>query len=158
MKSANILLKLILLLSFTIYQSCRQKDELLTYKGGKFTIEYPGLWQVLNENGILNFFPKENYGAVTISSYSNIDFPLDKTKEFILEMNNINDNPKNVKMTTKGSIVEFYYEHTDENLKWITKAFRKQNDFYLLTINCELNKWDKNKDSFIASMNSFKLD
>lgn len=158
MKLTNIILKLVLIFSMTIHQACEQKNKLTIYQGDKFTIEYPSLWQTTNENGILNFFPKENYGAVTVSSHSNIDFPLDKTKEFILEMNEINDNPENVRMTMKGDVAEFYYEHSNKNLKWITKAIRKKNNFYLLTINCELDKWDKNKESFIAVMNSFRFD
>ncbi len=146
-----------LLLGLTTQQACGQKDKLTTYNGRKFTIDYPSTWQTTNENGILNFFPKENYGAVTISHHSDINFPLDKTKEFILEMNNIKDNSENIKMAINGDVTEFYYEHIDKNLQWVTKAFRKKNDFYLLTINCELNKWAKNKESFITVLSSFRL-
>jgi hypothetical protein len=150
-------LNLLALIGLTTLQACGQQNKYMTYEGDKFTLDYPAQWHASNENGILNFSPFENYGALTLSHYSNIDFPLDKTKEFILEMNEIKDKPSNVKMATKGNITEFYYEHIDKDTKWITKAFRKSTDFYLLTINCNLNKWEENKDIFMKIINSFKL-
>ncbi len=135
----------------------QNNNNIKTFKGDKFSIEYSSLWQMESENTVLNIFPKENFGAVTISSRSGINFPLEKTKDFILEMNEIKDNPEKVKMIMKNGIAEFYYEHTDKDLQWVTKVFRKGNDFYLLTVNCELNKWNENKKQFIAVMNSFRL-
>lgn len=128
-----------------------------SYKTDKFSIEYPISWQVTNEKGIINFFPKENYGALTFSFLPNIGFPLEKTRDFILEIHNSKDNPENVKMITKREITEFYYEHRDQNVKWATKAFRKNNEFFLLTINCEESKWEAEKHIFLKVMNSFKI-
>jgi hypothetical protein len=157
MQIGKLILKFILFIGLTTLQACGQQNNMTIYKGDKYTLEYPVQWQTTNENGILNFFPTEDFGALTLSYYSDIDFPLEKTKEFILEMNEIKGNPENVKMIKKGDITEFSYEHIDKGLKWVTKAFRKKTDFYLLTINCELNKWDTNKVTFLKVINSFKL-
>jgi hypothetical protein len=151
------LLNLLALIGLTTFQACGQQSKSATYKGDKFTLEYPAQWQTANENGTINFFPVENYGALTLSIHSGIDFSLDKTKMFILDMNEIKDKPSNVKMAIKGKVTEFYYEHIDKNVKWVTKAFRQNTDFYLLTINCDLNKWETNKDIFMKTINSFKL-
>ena len=157
MQIGKLILNFLLFIGLTAQQACGQQNKTTIYKGDKFTLEYPAQWQTTNENGILNFFPKENYGALTLSYHSDIDFPLEKTKEFILDLNEIKDKPENVKMTKRGDITEFSYEHIDKDLKWVTKAFRKKTDFYLLTINCEINKWDTNKDTFLKAINSFKL-
>jgi len=151
------LFNILALIGLTTFQACGQQNKSTIYKSDKFSLEYPTQWQTSNENGVLNFFPAENYGALTVSYHSDIDFPLDKTKEFILEMNEIKDKPSNVKMTTKGNVTEFYYEHIGKDVKWVTKAFRKNTDFYLLTINCDLNKWGTNRDTFMRIINSFKL-
>jgi len=127
------------------------------YKGDKYTLEYPVEWQTTNENGILNFFPIENFGALTLSKHSDIDFPLENTKQVILDMYEIKDKPENVKMLRKGDIYEFTYQHVDKDVKWVTKAFRNKTDFYLLTVNCELSKWDTNKDMFFKVINTFKI-
>lgn len=151
------LLNILAVIVVATFQVCGQDNNSATYKGDKYTLDYPANWQTSNKDGILNFFPKENYGAITISYYTGINFPLEKTKAFILEMYEIKDKPTNVKMTTKGNVTEFYYEHIDKNVKWITKAFRRNTDFYLLTINCDLNKWEANKNTLINTMNSFKI-
>lgn len=157
MQIGKPILNLVLLFGLTALHACRQQNKMTIYKGDRYTLEHPVKWQTTNENGTINFFPIENYGALTLSYHSGIDFPLEKTKEFILEMNEIKDKPGNVRMTKKGDITEFSYKHIDKDLKWVTKAFRKNTDFYLLTVNCELNKWDTNKGMFLRVLNSFKL-
>jgi hypothetical protein len=157
MKIKKSLLNLLVIIGLTTFQACGQKSKATTYKGDKFSLEYPAKWQTSNENEILNFFPVENDGALTLSYHSGIDFPLEKTKEFIFEMNEIKDKPSKVKMTKKGVITEFYYEYIDKDVKWVIKAFRKNTDFYLLTTNCDLNKWIANKDIFMTTINSFKF-
>lgn len=150
-------LNMLIVIALSTFQVCGQANNTTTYKGDKFTLEYPVNWLTSNENGILNFFPKNNDAALTISYHAGINFPIEHTKAFILEMFEIKDKPTNVKMTTKGNVTEFYYEHIDKNVKWITKAFRRNEDLYLLTINCNLNKWEANKNTFINAMNSFKI-
>ena len=156
MKICKLLLNLSMFFSLTT-EVFAQEEKITTYKADKFTIEYPAIWETTNDNGTLNFFPKENYGAVTFSLHSGIDFPLEETKKFILEMYEKKDDPGKVKLIQKGDIAEFMYEFADKNVKWVTRAFRKKTDFYLLTINCDLDKWDANKDVFNKVINSFKL-
>ena len=157
MQTGKLIFNLIFLFSLTILQVCGQQNKMRIYKGDKYTLEYPVQWQTTNENGILNFFPIENFGALTLSRHSDIDFPLEKTKQFILDLNEIKDKPENVKMLRKGDIYEFTYQHIDKDVKWVTKAFRNKTDFYLLTINCELSKWGTNKEMFFKVINSFKI-
>ncbi|MCP9745794.1 hypothetical protein EGI24_03745 [Lacihabitans sp. CS3-21] len=157
MKMINPFYKIILGLGLISHQACTQTEKLTMYKDDKFTLEYPSIWKMTNENGILNFMPNENYGAVTVSRESGIDFPLEKTREFVLEMNEIKDNPENVKMTNNDGIAKFYYEHFDNNLKWVTIAFRKNSDFYLITINCKTDMWEANKATFFQVTDSFHI-
>ena len=110
-----------------------------------------------NTNDILNFYPKENFGSVTISAYRDITFPLEKTREFILESSQVTDKPENVRTITNQGFTEFYYENTQDGIKWVNKAFRKDTNLFYLTINCPLNKWETEKETFIKVMESFKL-
>jgi hypothetical protein len=150
---AKVILSVVLLTQ----QSHAQTEKNKTYSNEHFSIDYPNFWEMTNEEGILNFFPKENYGAITVSSHSGIDYPIEKTRNFILDIYEIKDNPRNVKMTKKGNGTEFYYEHIDKNIKWITKAIRKNDTLYLLTINCDMPKWESEKHAFIKSLESFKI-
>lgn len=157
MKITKPVLAFTLLIALTTLQAFGQLEKIEIYKGDKFTLEYPSVWTNTNENGILNFFPRGNYGAVTFSSHSNIDFPLEKTKDYILDMYERKDKTENIKMTINGDLTEFHYEFVDQNVKWVTRAFRKGTDFYLLTINCDLDKWDANRTVFLKVANSLKL-
>jgi hypothetical protein len=151
-------LHLLTFIVLTTLQASGQQSKTKIYKGDGYTLEYPSHWRVTNENGIINFFPAEEYGALTFSRQSGVDIPLEKTKEFIIDISEVKDDPAKVKMTKKGDVTEFYYEHVYEGVKWLTKLIRKNKDFYLLTVNCELASWNLNKDVFISAMNSFKIE
>ena len=153
----KIILKALLFFGIISALGCNQQEKIINYKGENFSLSYPASWQTTNDDGILNFFPIESYGAVTISSYKGITFPIEKTKELILETNKVKDNPEHVIMIKKQDVVEFYYENVDDTLKWVTRAIRKNTDFYLITINCELKRWESNKASFTKVLESFKL-
>ena len=149
--------KLLLILTLPGLHAFCQQEQLKTYRSERFSLQYPATWKTKDESGILNFYPEDDYGAITISYRSGIDFPLNKTRDLILEISEVNDNPANVKMTKKAAVTEFYYEHTSNNVKWITKAFRKKDDFYLVTVNCDLSRWDQEKLQFLKTLNSFKV-
>jgi hypothetical protein len=152
--------QLIPILISVISEAYAQNDKINTFKADNFSINYPSNWITTNDNGIRNFFPKDEYGAVTISKYSDVDLTLEMTKQFILEMNEVKDNPDNVVATKKNNFLEFNYEHIDHinKIKWITRAIRKGNDFYLLTINCELSKWPSSKLTFLNVLESFRVE
>jgi hypothetical protein len=153
----KIFLSLLLLIVLATQQTYAQQSKTTVYKGDKFTLEYPAEWHTQNENGILNFYPAEDYGALTFSQHSGIDFPLEKTREVILEMHEIKDSPETVKMIKNGETTEFYYEHTVKEVKWVTKVFRRGTDIYILTVNCEVGKWEAKKTAFLKAINSFRL-
>jgi hypothetical protein len=136
----------------------RHSGDLRLYRGDKFSLKYPIDWQVTNEKGIINFFPNENYGAVTLSERSGITFPMAKTRECLLDMHQVKDHPENVKMTSNGNVFEFRYEHVEKEIRWITKIVRRNYDFYHFTINCKTDKWERSKTAFIDTLESFKLD
>lgn len=150
-------LKSVVFLLLFSQQLHAQNEKLKTYQGNKYSIQYPEKWQMTNEKGIINFFPEENYGAVTISVHSGINFSLAKTKSFVIEMNDSKESPNNVKMTKQGSVTVFDYEYEAKGIKWVTRVFRKNNDLFLLTINCDDIYWDANKDAFLKVLHSFKL-
>lgn len=129
-----------------------------TFQHQLFSISLPKTWKVNEENNIFNFFPLEDFGAVTISIHTGINFPLDKTKEFVLGMNKIKDDPNRVKVTRKGRITEFLYEHIDGELNWVTKVIRTNDDIcYILTINCDSKKWDAEQETFRQVLESFEV-
>ena len=151
------LMRLFFILLVSTHSLFAQNENVKTYRGNKFTIQYPDNWQISNEKGIVNFFPQDNYGAVTISVHSGINFSLAKTKSFIIEMNGSKENPNRVKMTKQASVTVFDYEYEAKGIKWVTRVFRKNNDLFLVTINCDDIYWDANKDAFLKVLHSFKL-
>ncbi len=147
-----------LLLTFLmIAPAVMQPQKPAIYKTDRFSIEYPAGWQMTDKDGILNFFPKENYVAVTLSTQSGVDLSLEETKDIILNLYKVKAKREDVKMTKKGEIVEFYYECIVEKQKWITMVVRKKSDLYLLTINTDKNKWEAIKTDLLKVIRSFKL-
>jgi hypothetical protein len=71
-------LNLLALIGLTTLQACGQQNKYMTYEGDKFTLDYPAQWHASNENGILNFSPFENYGALTSSKYPGGYLQMDK--------------------------------------------------------------------------------
>ena len=123
-----------------VVQGCsQQKSDLKSYETSNYKISYRSDWLVSNDRGIVNIYPKDEYGSVTISFHSGITFPLEETKSFILEMNEIVDSPDKVKMEKTGELVKFTHDFINKtsNHHWFTKAIRKGTDFFLITINCE---------------------
>jgi len=157
MKTKKVFAGLFVLIGLTTLQVNGQQGKMKTFKGDHCSLKYPAQWQTSSKDGSWNFFPPEGYGVLTVSYHSEIDFPLERTKKFILDMNEIKENPKNVKMTRKGDITEFYYEQVDKGIKWIIKAYRKKASLYLLTINCEAKKWNAGKNAFMSILTSFKM-
>ena len=155
MKLSVLLIKLGMLLAITAQKTCDQK--LTTYNHENFKITYPRKWMEAHENGIFSFYPKGNKVAVTISYRADIDFPLDKTKDFIIEMHELNQSPEEVAMKIDGEVAEFYFEHIDENVKWVTKILRKNDWFCLLTFNCNMDEWNPNANLYAAIIKSFKV-
>jgi hypothetical protein len=144
----------------TIQGSCQSKSTLKTYETSKYKINYRSDWLFSNDGEIVNIYPKNEYGAVTISFYSGITFPLEETKSFILEMNQIaGDSPDSVKMVAKGELVEFIHDYVDKGKQrvWFTKAIRKGSDFFLITVNCDEGLWEKQKAEYFTVVESFKI-
>ena len=145
----------LLLLSFTAAQKLSQ-----TYETENFKIQYPDFWKATNDEGIINLFPENQIGAVTISGYDTIDFPLEETPKFILDMYSSEDSASKVQSKTSGGVSTYYYEYTDDQKKelWMTKVIRKGKLFYILTINIPVKYWSGNyKNDFQETFNSFKL-
>jgi len=143
-------------LFFALFLCCDSTTT--TFDTEDFSISYPKIWKMANEDGgVYNFYPIEDYGAVSISVQKGVDLPMELTKKYILELHYVNGDPDLVEMTKKGDQTEFYFEAIEDNVIWVTKVIRKNSDFYLLTINCEESKWKLEKDQFLQVMNSVKI-
>lgn len=143
-----------------VAQSCSQEKTISKkYQTENYEFDYPATWLISNENNIVNVYSRENFGAVTFSNYSGIDFPLEETKNFILELNQLQDEPRNVKMDKKEDGAEFTHNYFDKVKKiyWFTKVIRKNTDFYLMTINCSEKYWESEKLKFFGIVDSFKI-
>ena len=133
------------------------KDQLSIYETDEIIIYYPKDWQIENDSGIVNIFPKDSFGALTYSIMQNINFPVEMTRKLILDLYNSKDDPKNVKMTKEVDYIEFYYEHKENNKYWVTKVIRKNTNLFLLTINCTESQWDIEKKNYLPIMESIKI-
>jgi hypothetical protein len=151
---------LVLMLVMFFGGSCAQgKPSVKTYETSRYTVMYPNDWIVSNDGKIVNIYPKDNLGAVTISTYQGITFPLELTKELILETNGIVDSTDSVKMIDRGEFVEFSHEYLNKktNARWLTRALRRGSDLFLITVNCDDRLWPERKRDFLSVIDSFKM-
>lgn len=129
------------------------------FESRRYQISYPADWLVSEEGKIVNIYPSSQRGAVTVSDYSGIDFPLEETRAFILDMHELSGDPKSVTMAENGGVFEFTHEFTKktDGVRWYTRAIRKGSDFFLITINCDEKQWEKQKATLFSIADSFNI-
>lgn len=154
----KIVLMTALLLSMYSYT---QKLGTELYESENYSITMPDTWKATNDDGIVNIFPTNEIGAITISEYHNLDLPKTEVKKFILALYNSQDDEKKVKITgSKKGYSEYQYEYFDEKEKlfWFTKLYQKDKDFFLVSINCQQKHWNGNyMKVFNEIFESFKI-
>lgn len=131
------------------------------YENDNYFITLPEGWKVTNDNDIINIFPGNEIGAITISEYHDLNLPKTETKKFILALYKSSDDEKKIKSKSgKKGYTEYFYEYDDEHekLHWITKVFQKDKDLFLVTINCTQKYWNGNyMKLFNEAFDSFKI-
>ena len=131
------------------------------YESPNYSINVPEGWKSTNDSEIVNIFPTSEIGAITISEYHGLDLPKEQMKKFVLDLNKSTDPENKVKESrSKKGYTEYFYEYFDEKGKlfWITKAFQKDKDLYLITISCGQKFWNGNyMTQFNETFNSFKI-
>lgn len=152
--------KAILIATFLLgFFSFAQKQQV--YENSNYSISYPDSWKVMNESDIVNIFPTNEIGAITISEYHDLELPKTETKKFILALYQSSDDENKIKNKKgKKGYTEYFYEYFDEKDKlfWITKVFQKDKDLYLISINCGQKYWNGNYMTlFNDTFNSFKI-
>lgn len=137
----------------------QRKPSLKVYESEKYSVKYRADWLASKEGEILNIYPRGDFGAVTISVYQGITFPLEETRSMLRELNESPDSPDKVKMETIGALTVFTYEYFENKgkLKWFAKAIRTGSDFYLITINIKEATWKGTKAAFFKVVESFKI-
>jgi hypothetical protein len=146
------------LLSFFSFSQDLGKE---LYESENYSISKPDTWKATNDDGIVNIFPTNEIGAITISEYHNLDLPKTDIKKFILALYNSSDEEKKVKNTgTKKGYSEYQYEYFDdkEKLFWVTKLYQKDQNIFLVSINCQEKHWNGNyMKVFNEAFDSFKI-
>ena len=154
--------KIIFLFSvFVSVLSFSQKLETELYDSENYSIEMPDTWKATNDAGIVNIFPTNQIGAITISEYDDLDLPKEEIKKFILALYKSSDEAEKIKTgKSKKGFTEYNYEFFDEHEKifWITKVLQKEKKLYLLTINCQQKYWNGNyMKLFNEAFETFKI-
>lgn len=138
-----------------------KKNDTQVFDSENYAITIPNTWKATNDEGIVNIFPSNQIGAITISEYHNLELPKTETKKFILALYKSEDDEKKVKnKSSKKGFTEYYYEYFDEkeNLVWISKVFQKNKDLYIISINCKQKYWNGNyMKVFNETFDSFKI-
>ena len=151
---------LITTLLLSVY-SYAQKLGTELYESENYSITMPDTWKATNDDGIVNIFPTNEIGAITISEYHDLDLPKTEVKKFILALYNSQDDEKKVKITgSKKGYTEYQYEYFDEKEKlfWFTKLYQKDKNFFLVSINCQQKHWNGNyMKVFNETFESFKI-
>ncbi|MCD1116866.1 hypothetical protein [Chryseobacterium turcicum] len=154
--------KIVLMTTFFLSMySYAQKLGTELYESENYSITMPDTWKATNDDGIVNIFPTNEIGAITISEYHDLDLPKTEVKKFILALYNSQDDEKKVKITgSKKGYSEYQYEYFDEKEKlfWFTKLYQKDKDFFLVSINCQQKHWNGNyMKVFNETFESFKI-
>ncbi|WBV56806.1 hypothetical protein AAEU33_18475 [Chryseobacterium sp. Chry.R1] len=152
----NLIAGLILMLGcFTFAQKTA------VYESTNYTINVPEGWKSTNDDDIVNIFPSNEIGAITISEYHDLNIPKEETKKFILALYKSNDEESKVKSGKgKKGYTEYTYEYFDDHDKlfWITKVFQKEKNLFIISINCGQKYWNGNyMNLFNDTFNSFKI-
>jgi len=131
------------------------------YESENYSIMMPDTWKATNDDGIVNIFPSNQIGAITISEYHDLDLPKSEVKKFILALHNSYEDEKKVKTgSSKKGYSEYQYEYFDETEKlfWVTRVYQKNKDMYIISINCQEKHWNGNYMMvFNEAFNSFKI-
>ncbi|WP_294303445.1 hypothetical protein [uncultured Chryseobacterium sp.] len=131
------------------------------YENDNYTIIFPDGWKVTDDSNIINIFPNNEVGAITISEYHDLNLPKTETKKFILALYQSSDDESKIKTRSgKKGYTEYRYEYFDEKQKlvWITKVLQKEKDLFLVTINCGQKYWNGNyMKLFNEAFDSFKI-
>lgn len=154
--------KTLLIVTFLLsVYSFSQKLGSELYESENYSITVPDTWKATNDEGIVNIFPTNQIGAITISEYHDLELPKAEVKKFILALYNSSDDEKKVKNTgSKKGYSEYQYEYFDEKEKlfWITKLYQKNTDMFLISINCQEKHWNGNyMKVFNEAFESFKI-
>ncbi|SEM25572.1 hypothetical protein SAMN05421856_10226 [Chryseobacterium taichungense] len=132
-----------------------------TYESENYSISHPAGWKVTNNDDIINIFPPNQIGAITISEYHDLKLPKAETKKFILALYKSADEEKKVTSKSgKKGYTEYFYEYLDEKEKliWLTKVFQKDKNLYLVSVNCSQKYWNGNyMKIFNEAFDSFKI-
>lgn len=154
--------KITLLLFFIIANfSFAQSVPTKVFESDNYSITLPEGWKVTNDSEIINIFPSNQIGAITISEYHDLDIPKAETKKFILAMYKSADDEKMVKSKSgKKGYTEYFYDYLDEKEKlfWITKVFQKDKNIFIISINCQQKYCNGNyMKLFNEAFESFKI-
>ncbi|MEY8759242.1 hypothetical protein [Chryseobacterium tongliaoense] len=141
------------------YFSFAQKAK--AYDSPNYSINVPEGWKATNDNEIVNIFPSNEIGAITISEYHDLNLPKEEVKKFILSLYKSTDEESKIKSGKgKKGYMEYFYEYFDEHEKlfWITKVYQKDKNLFLISINCGQKYWNGNyMNLFNETFNSFKI-
>ncbi len=67
------------------------------YESPNYTVNVPEGWKSTNDSEIVNIFPSNEIGAITISEYHDLNLPKAETKKFILALYKSEDAENKVK-------------------------------------------------------------
>ncbi len=131
------------------------------YEQENYSITLPEGWKITDDSNIINIFPSNEVGAITISEYHDLNLPKTETKKFILALYKSQDDESKVRSRNgKKGYTEYRYDYFDEKEKlvWITRVFQKDKDLFLVTINCKQKYWNGNyMKLFNEAFDSFKI-
>ncbi len=131
------------------------------YESPNYSVTIPDGWKVTDDHNIINIFPDNHIGAITISEYHDLNLPKAETKKFILALYQSSDDEKKViSRNGKKGYTEYAYDYVDEkeHLIWRTRVFQKDKNLFLISVNCGQKYWNGNyMKLFNEAFDSFKI-
>lgn len=118
-------MKRILLISAFLSASLFFAQKAKIYETPGYSINVPEGWRSTDDSGIVNVFPANEIGAITISEYHDLDLPKAEMKKFILALYKSQD-PENKISLMKINCPFCFFRRSLTFLKNISASILKE--------------------------------
>jgi len=158
---ATVILAVAIISSVIAGDAEKNKNRLVSQYG--FSIDFPLAGEATTPSYLMAqfFLPADNNFSPNVNI---IRQKYDKSLEAYdkLSMNQFKQQLKAEVLTReiKGGRITYEYkgEMLSKKFHWYARAFKQNEEFYLVTATALESQWEKYKDKLVKSVNSFKLD
>jgi hypothetical protein len=99
--------------------------------------------------------PTGNFGGLSITCYTPFEVSDNDIPVFLTGLYHRLREEVNMLITPKNDATEYYFEYAGGRTILAVKAIRTSDDLYVITVNCETDRWVESRPVFLKVINSF---